>query len=178
MKDDQNTLNAGKRRLPRWLKWTLEISVIILIFMLIRAWTAPTVTMGPAPPIFATDLNGEMVTLEQYRGQPLLVVFWAEWCRICKLELPLIQRVAEDWPVLTVAMQSGDDQAVRQVVEQEGLSGLRVANDATGELSRAWGVKGVPVMYILDSSGEIRFVETGLTSTWGLRARLWWAGRE
>jgi len=38
-------------------------------------------------------------------------------------------------------------------------------------------VKGVPTSYIIDGNGNIRFTEVGLTSGWGLRARLWWADK-
>ena len=47
--------------------------------------------------------------------------------------------------------------------------------DADGTLAKQYGVTGVPSAYILDAEGNIRFKEIGLTSSWGLRARLWLA---
>ncbi|MFP4155704.1 MAG: protein disulfide oxidoreductase [Halothiobacillaceae bacterium] len=166
-----------RRRLPRWLRWSLDIALIVGVFLIVRAWMSPAVSEGPAPPLSGLDLQGAPVSLSEYRGAPLLVVFWAEWCRICRLEMPMIRRVAEDWPVLTVAMQSGDQGTVRRFVAESGWEDLRVLNDPDASQARQWGVKGVPVMYVLDGAGQIRFVETGLTTSWGLRARLWWAAR-
>ncbi|MGC9456202.1 MAG: protein disulfide oxidoreductase [Halothiobacillaceae bacterium] len=173
----QDETTRSPRR-PRWLRWSLEIGLVLAAFLLVRAWMAPAVTQGPAPPLSGTDLEGRTVSLADYQGEPLLVVFWAEWCRICRLEMPMIEAVAEDWPVLTVAMQSGNEATVRQFVDESGWRGLRVLNDPQGSQARNWGVKGVPVMYVLDGRGEVRFVETGLTSSWGLRARLWWVARQ
>jgi hypothetical protein len=45
--------------------------------------------------------------------------------------------------------------------------------DNTGELAQTFGLKGVPISFILDPNGEIKFVETGYSSEVGLRLRLW-----
>ena len=47
--------------------------------------------------------------------------------------------------------------------------------DEDGKLATQFGVHGVPTSYILDAKGKIRFREVGLTSSWGLRLRLWLA---
>lgn len=64
-----------------------------------------------------------------------------------------------------------------QSLPQHDLQQLPVLNDPYGVLATAFGVRGVPVMYIIDPDGNVRFTEVGLTSGWGLKARLWWAGR-
>ena len=48
--------------------------------------------------------------------------------------------------------------------------------DTSGELAQSFGVKGVPASFILDTNGEITFVESGYSSELGLRVRLWLSG--
>ncbi len=163
--------------LPRWSRWTIEIIIVVIVFLTIRAYQSPDIERGSAPGFSGVTLDGQAVSLASFEGKPLLMVIWAEWCRICRIELPMIQPLAQDHQVLTVAIQSGNDEDVTRFLEQQGLTQLPVLNDPHGELASAFGVRGVPVMYIIDSEGDIRFTEVGLTSGWGLKARLWWAGR-
>lgn len=168
---------------PRWRRLgliALEIALVVGILLAARAWHAPQLADENAPAFHGERIDTEAPTpirLADYRGQPLLLVFWAEWCPICRLELSTLASLAEDGPVLSVAMRSGHDAAVRDFLRKEGIQGLPVVNDPDGSLAALYGVKGVPVAFVLDGTGQIRFVETGLTSSWGLRARLWWAGR-
>lgn len=166
----------GYKALPRWLRWSLEILLVLLLIIAVRSYQSPTLESGTAPDFSGVTLAGDYVSLEGYAGEPLLLVVWAEWCRICRIELPMLTGLLEDHQVLTLAIQSGSDDQVRQFLDEQQLSHLPVLNDINGELASALGVRGVPVMYIIDPSGQIRFTEVGLTSSWGLRARLWWVG--
>jgi alkyl hydroperoxide reductase subunit AhpC len=51
-----------------------------------------------------------------------------------------------------------------------------VVNDPEGALSRRYGVSAVPVTFVIDAGGKVRFVTRGYTSGLGLRLRLWLAG--
>jgi peroxiredoxin len=164
------------KALPGWMRWGLEILLVLLLILAIRAYQSPTIESGKVPDFSGVTLAGDYVSLEGYAGEPLLLVVWAEWCRICRIELPMLTGLLEDHQVLTLAIQSGSDDQVRQFLQTQQLSHLPVLNDSNGELASALGVRGVPVMYIIDASGQIRFTEVGLTSSWGLRARLWWVG--
>ncbi len=90
------------------------------------------------------------------------------------MEQGSIQAINEDWPVLTIAMQSGDADEVSKYLRDEGLDWATIV-DESGELSRGFGVTGVPASFVLDGAGQVRFKEVGYTTNWGLRARLWLA---
>lgn len=107
--------------------------------------------------------------------QPTLVHFWATWCPVCRAEQSSIETLAKDFPnTVTIAMQSGDQAAVDKFMREQSLS-FPVINDADGLISQAWGVHAVPASFIVDGNGQIRFVEIGYTTGWGLRLRLWLA---
>lgn len=162
-------------QLPRRYRWSIEAILFILLIAGVRAYQAPSVDSGYFPLPESQLLSGANITLEDYAGQPLLVVVWADWCRICRIELPTIHRLTKDYPVITLAMQSGSDDDVRAFLTANNLEGLPVINDSSGYLAQSLGVSVLPTLFVLDAKGEIAFSEVGLTSRWGIKARMWWA---
>ncbi|MDO4998058.1 MAG: protein disulfide oxidoreductase [Neisseria sp.] len=113
--------------------------------------------------------------MSQFAGQEASVLyFWATWCGVCRHTSPTIEQLRSDGvPVLAVALQSGDEANVANYLREHGL-GFANVNDESGELARQWGVQVTPTIIIL-KNGEIVHHTTGLSSYYGLRARLWWA---
>jgi thiol-disulfide isomerase/thioredoxin len=155
-------------------RYILEGLVIIAIIVGINAWRTKDTVSGVAPALTGTTLQDETYKLPEKPDEPVLVHFWATWCPVCKLSDSNIESISEDHPVITVAMSSGSDSEVRAHLQKEELT-LTVINDESGAISSKWGVQGVPTTFIVDTSGEIRFVETGYTTTVGLRIRRWLA---
>ena len=171
---------------PRRRSWNLRslaLNAALLLVVLLGAhlWQTRHVPRGPAPDFSALAVSaqdGAVLTLAQWRaahpGQPVALHFWADWCPICKLEQHSVSRVARDWPVLTVAMQSGDVPAVRRVLAQRALPWATVI-DPDGTLAARYGVRAVPAYVAIDRDGRIRATSVGDTSEIGMRLRLWWA---
>ena len=158
-----------------WLRRGLEILLFIVLIMGVRAWQQRDIEKGLAPPLSGILLDGKPFVLATKPAQPVLVHFWATWCPICRAEEGSIESLARDNPnVITVAMQSGNSAAVQQYMQKQGVS-FPVINDADNRISAAWGVNGVPASFIIDSGGNIRYVEIGYTTGIGLRFRLWLA---
>ena len=159
-----------RKRLPKYLN---EGLIFLLLFFAIQWWVNRDALSGEAPVFTARLLDDQMFTLSQFRGEPAVVHFWATWCPVCKAEQGIIDDLARDRQVVTIAMQSGPDDALLEYLEKEGLS-FPVVNDPEGKLAQAYEVRGVPMSFILDENGQIRFAERGYTTGWGLRLRLWW----
>jgi thiol-disulfide isomerase/thioredoxin len=158
-------------------RWVLEIIIFIGVYFVVRAWTQRNVIEGPLPPVVAVTLASEKIDLQQTQNAPYLLHIWASWCGICRFEQDSIESISKDYPVISIAMQSGNDNEVRQYMQDNGLS-FKVINDEEGELSRMFGVTGVPTTLVIDSKGQIAYSEVGYTSEWGLRFRLWLAGND
>ena len=128
---------------------------------------------GEAP---ASSAVPEIAALQRaHPGQNIGLYVWADWCPICTAQQGTIDGVQADYPVLTVAMQSGDAAAVNKVLAERGLD-WTTAIDTDGRIAQTYGLRGVPAFVIVDPAGAIRSVSLGYTTGWGLRARLWWAG--
>jgi thiol-disulfide isomerase/thioredoxin len=156
-----------------WVKFPLEVLFFVLLYLGLRAYMQRDMAQGLAPDFQATTLNQQAFQLTEV-SKPVLVHFWATWCGICKLEQASIQAISADYPVITIAMQSGSDVEIQDYLNEHQLD-FAVINDQFGELSARYGVQGVPASFIVNSQREIVAAERGYTTEWGLRLRLWWA---
>ncbi|HBE91825.1 MAG TPA: protein disulfide oxidoreductase [Gammaproteobacteria bacterium] len=165
-------VNKRKRTL---LRNVTQILVVVAVFVGIRAYLLQgSLTRGPAPSFAAPLLDGGQFSLSDTRGEPLLIHFWATWCKICALNDGAIDGLAEDMQVITVAMESGGAKDIRKEMDERGLK-FPVIVDGLGKLANKYHVKGVPTNYIIDADGNIRYVEVGYTTGIGLRIRMWLA---
>ena len=118
----------------------------------------------PAPALELPDLHGAMRSLADWRGQVVLLNFWASWCQPCLEEMPGIQRLAErmqgrGFAVLGVNVAETQRRAARSV-EQLKLT-FPALLDTEGETFRAWGGKALPTSALIDRQGRLRYVGLG-----------------
>ena len=161
-------------RLP-WVQNLAWVLLFLVIFFSVRAWQQQAMPKGQAPAITSTStVSGKPIDLAGYRGKPMMLYFWATWCRICEFEQGSIRAISRDYPVLSVALQSGGVQQVSDYMKQHDLH-MPTIVDEFGEIANRYGVKGTPSVFFIDASGMIRTVEVGYTSEIGMRIRLWLA---
>ena len=153
----------------------VEVVLIIAVYLAAKAYSGRNLVTGTAPPIVATSLTGTPIAFSDFKDRPVLVHFWASWCPVCELEQDSIQAISKDYPVISVAMQSGNELEVAAYMEEHKLNFPTVV-DEHGELAKQFGVRGVPTSFILSPDRVIEFSEIGYTTEIGLRARLWFAG--
>ena len=154
--------------------WAFNLLLVILVIVAVQWWKTRPLVSGEAPALQGRDLDGHLVTLQAFRGTPVIVYFWATWCPVCALMADSIQAIAHDDPVITIAMQSGGMQELTAAMQEAGHD-YRVIPDPTGALARDWGVMGVPTSFVIDAEGQIRSRGVGLMTEPGLRLRLWMA---
>jgi len=124
---------------------------------------------GATAPDFAlAKLSGNgTVRLSDYRGQPVIVNFWASWCHPCRKEFPLLAdaRVKYKGDDLQVIGVSYDDipSDARQFVKDKQAT-WTFARDDRGAVAKEYGVRAVPQTYFIDADGTIRERVFGITS--------------
>jgi thiol-disulfide isomerase/thioredoxin len=171
----------GAHLRSRWRSYVGNVLLFVVVLAGVQFWQTRHVPAGPAPDLSVAVVNplGEVTTttLAQWRArhpnQPLALHFWADWCPICRAEQGSISSLSQDWPVLTVAMQSGDASKVAAVMRERELP-WNAAVDPRGDIARAYGIQAVPGFVVVDRHGQIRVPSAGYTTEWGMRARLWW----
>lgn len=128
---------------------------------------------GKAPVISQQTLAGKDAMQIINQG-PAIIYFWAEWCGVCKMMQQPLTEVSADYPVLTVAVKSGDIIDVQDYLNEKELN-WNVVNDPLSKIAEKYLARGVPSIYFLNQQGEIVLTASGYTSEIGLRLRLWLA---
>jgi thiol-disulfide isomerase/thioredoxin len=117
-------------------------------------------------------LADERISQDELRGQVVLVNFWATWCGSCRSEMPGFQTVFDEYrdQGFTILSLSIDDAAgtVESFFDEHGYS-FPVAM-ATEDATRRFGATGVPISYLIDQQGEIRWTVHGVLHEADLRA--------
>jgi peroxiredoxin len=160
---------------PKLLRGLLEGALALTLFVGVRAYTLRGVASGAAPPLAGRNLDGGRVSLDDVRGRPVAVHFWATWCGVCNAENKSVTALARSGTVIAVATSSGDAAAIRAKMTKDGLS-FPVVIDPDGTIAAAWGVTRFPTTFFLNREQRVRTVESGYTTELGLRARLALAG--
>ena len=118
----------------------------------------------PAPEFELQGPGGERIRLSDYRGQPLIVNFWATWCPPCRAEMPSMQRAWEeirDEGIGLIAINVGDSAgAVRQFAEEYPVD-FPLPMDLDSSVVQAWPVRGLPTTFVVSPDGQIVYQAAG-----------------
>lgn len=114
-----------------------------------------------APDFRVMDIRGEELTLEQYRGQVVLLDFWATWCGPCIAEMPNVKRTYakhknQKFQIIGISL----DRSIAPLdayIYGEGIE-WRQYLDSTGKISGLYNVRGIPSTFLIDGAGIVRGV--------------------
>jgi peroxiredoxin len=116
----------------------------------------------PAPDFTLPDLNGDRVSLAQFRGQPVVINFWATWCPPCRDEIPRLVEAYQREKDGVVFMAISDEPAnvVGPFVKQNAIPYVNLL-DSGDRVSSAYGIKALPTTLFISRDGEIVVHYTG-----------------
>lgn len=129
------------------------------------SWKAFSAEGGQAPaPLVLPDLAGRDVDLSAFKGEVVLVNFWATWCEPCREEMPSLQRLQQKLGgkglrVLAVNVGEGAPR-IRQFLERTPVA-LTILRDADSEAMKAWRVRMLPASFLVDRRGMLRYQIVG-----------------
>jgi thiol-disulfide isomerase/thioredoxin len=116
------------------------------------------------PALVLNDPAGRSHALADYRGQVLLINFWATWCEPCREEMPSMQRLKErlaGQPLAVLAVNYGESrQKVGEFVRRLGVE-LPVLLDPGQQAARAWKVRVLPASFLVGPDGRVRYAVVG-----------------
>lgn len=129
------------------------------------SWKAFSTEGGQAPaPMVLADMAGREVDLSSFKGEVVLVNFWATWCEPCREEMPSLQRLQQKLGgkglrVLAVNVGEGAPR-IRQFLERTPVA-LTILRDADSEAMKAWRVRMLPASFLVDRRGMLRYQIVG-----------------
>lgn len=173
-----------------WISGALIAGILLLVGLLIKGLTlnpqsvASNLINQPARD-FSADLlqgaswigrgDGKVIHLDDLRGKPLILNFWASWCVSCREEAQYFeafwQRHREDGVIVVGIAIQDTVEAAQQFAQTFGKT-YPLGLDNTGKASIDYGVYGVPETFFIDRSGTIRHKETGPMSVELLESKL------
>ncbi|MNW36132.1 Peroxiredoxin [Fontibacillus panacisegetis] len=157
----------GKARRP--------VQIIILIFIVILGSYAigsavlgngsEKPQIGDKPPaVKLLGLDGKVHTLDDYKGNAIVINFWATWCTYCVKEMPALQQQWEKWRdqgVVILGVNTGEDKmTVQNFTEQMGVD-FPVLYDSNNEAVVRYGVVPMPTTFFVDKKGKIASIHEG-----------------
>ena len=154
-----------------------EILICAVLFIFISQGMSflrsPTLDRPDLPEFKEILLDQQFFDSTQRSNQPILIYIWATWCSVCRFQSPVIDSIASDIDVLSIAVNSGQDQEVREYMKQHHLT-FPVLNDPHHRWSQRFKVSVFPTLFLYNAQGQRKFTEVGYTSWLGLKVRLWW----
>jgi len=120
----------------------------------------PTATVGKAAPDFELqNLDGQSISLSDFKGKPVLINFWATWCRPCVFEMPYLQEIHDEWSgkgLVVLAINRGESSSkVEQFLQSNNLS-LPVLLDTRAVVSQKYNIRWFPTTFFIDKDGIIQ----------------------
>ena len=108
------------------------------------------------------DLNGDDLSLEQYRGKVVLLDFWAVWCGPCIAEMPNVKQVYEkykdeNFQIIGISLDQSRDKLVGYL-EKERITWPQFfdGNGWQNRVAQMYGINAIPHMYLIDGEGVVR----------------------
>ena len=122
----------------------------------------------PAPDFTLDSLDGKTVTLSGYKGQAVLLNFWATWCGPCKIEMPWFVELQKEYgpkglQIVGVAMDDAGKDEIDKFVKEMGVNyPILVGKESVAD--QYGGVNVLPTTFFIDRDGKIVAREFGLQS--------------
>jgi len=112
-----------------------------------------------APPFTLKSLEGNPISLGDFKGKPVLLIFWATWCPTCREELPLLEKLSDgkrdQLAILLIVIDGEREKKARKIIKENKIT-LPVALLLKENVMDTYGIKGwIPIAVFIDGTGSI-----------------------
>jgi len=154
-----------------------QVAAFVILFCVVSlaldVWRGQHIPKYTLPTTPLVTLNTDTINIDSLSDNQLVVVyFWATWCGPCKVTTPSVKQLAKHYPVVSIAMASGDNATLARFAHNAQIT-FPVINDNAQTLARSWGVKVTPSVLFIKNSKVLGFT-AGVSGYPGLLARSWW----
>ena len=167
-------MSTSEGRAPSWVgRLVLMLPVAVFAAVALALYwglndnddSLPSTLIGkPIPEFDLPPVEGRQTGFSSadLRDQVSIVNVWASWCVPCRVEMPLLNELAEDGIVPIYGINFKDD-AVEALafLEELGDPYTRIGADQSGRVAIDWGVYGLPETFVVDADGRIAYKHVG-----------------
>ncbi len=141
-----------------------RIFIASLAALIVAVPTLAGIPQGPAPAFSLPARNGGVVSLSQFKGQVVMINFWASWCGPCRQEMPLLDNIYKHYSKLGFSLigvnVEPDRKSAEEWLKQTPVS-FPVLFDTQSIVSKLYGVPGMPTTVFIDRNGNVRMLHQG-----------------
>ena len=135
--------------------------VKLLTLVVLMLTSTGQVFAKQAPDFALSTVSGQVISLDDYQGKPLIIHFWATWCPYCKklqpgLDKLYLQYKKQGLEMLAISFQEDEGASPQALLLERGMHFTTVIDG--DEVATQYQVKGTPTTIFIDKSGEIRWV--------------------
>ncbi|ABC29389.1 Thiol-disulfide isomerase and thioredoxins [Hahella chejuensis KCTC 2396] len=119
---------------------------------------------GPAADFTLKSSLGKNLRLQEYRGQVVLINFWASWCGPCRQEMPILEDIYkkyEKFGFTIFAVNVDEDSSLANEFLKDTKVTFPILYDNQNKVSRLYDVKAMPTTVIVDRNGNMRYLHKG-----------------
>ena len=142
--------------LTRWTRFGLLAASAMVL-----AGAASAAVDPPAPAFSLPARGGATIDLAQYKGQVVMINFWASWCVPCRQEMPLLDSIYKKYKPLGFTLLSvnvePEQKDAENFLKQTPVT-FPVAFDAKSQVSSLYNVQGMPTTVFIDRKGNVRLM--------------------
>ncbi|MFC1621477.1 peroxiredoxin family protein [Candidatus Omnitrophota bacterium] len=146
-------------------KTMVAISILVLTGVIVFAWFSsinkvPEVVYRPAPDFALSDIDGNETTLTDFKGNVVILDFWATWCPPCRAEIPHFIELQDEYgdkglEIIGVSLDWNAERVLGGFAEDNGINyTLLMGNDDVTDLYG--GIISIPTTFVIDRDGGIR----------------------
>lgn len=143
--------------------------LILTTVLLVAGCLSQAPQVGELAPDFQLpNLEGQSISLSDFRGEPVLVNFWASWCGPCIYEMPFIQEVYEEWSasgLVVLAINKGESLSTAKDFMQSNNYSFPVLLDISQDVALEYNIWGIPTTFFIDRDGIIQATKVGAFSS-------------
>jgi len=143
----------------------VKIVIIALLLVLTVPVFADAGQVGTSAPDFSlVDVNGEVVTLKQFRGKVVFLDFWAPWCDPCREELPALDALYKKYgneglEIIGIDIDSSES-LLTEFIQKVPVT-FTILIDKKGVIRKEYNFRTLPTAFIIGKDGVIRYMQMG-----------------
>ena len=144
--------------------WALLL-IMVIVFTL-NFCTTSNEDSSLAPDFALEDVNGNKVSLSDFKGKVIILDFWATWCRPCRIEIPFFVKLYEKYKdeglvIIGISLDKEGKDVLIPFIKKYGINYPIVLGNT--KVERAYGgIRGIPTTFIIDKQGRIRNKHIGV----------------
>lgn len=154
------------------------MKVVILVLVMLLGFTLAQQMNQKAPDFTMYDAMGKIVKRSSFLGKPVIVTFWATWCEVCQVEMPMLsKRFAKlKSKLIFLAVSRDGSQTAGEVIDFVKLKNWTFSHvlvnppqgaknvDNIDAVTKRYGIYGQPWSFFIDAKGNMKALRGGISN--------------